>query len=106
MSEATFKHAVDAAFFEAWADVVGGIDATYTSPRGVITPVQVLVDHGVLQFGDDLMPVSAYSTFITFRRDQIEPEPNATLTLAQTTYTLAQRVDSSDASLSKWAVRP
>lgn len=32
MSEATFKHAVDAAFFEAWADVVGGIDATYTSP--------------------------------------------------------------------------
>ncbi|ALR05848.1 hypothetical protein XFHB_02130 [Xylella fastidiosa] len=106
MSEATFKHAVDAAFFEAWADVVGGIDATYTSPRGVITPVQVLVDHGVLQFGDDQVPVSVYSTFITFRRDQIEPEPNATLTLAQATYTLTQRVDSSDASLSKWAVRP
>lgn len=32
MSEATFKHAFDAAFFDAWADVVGSIDGTYTSP--------------------------------------------------------------------------
>jgi hypothetical protein len=105
VSEATFKRAFDEAFFAAWADGVEDLDAVYTSPDAVATPVQVLVDTGVEQFGDDSAPVSAESTFITFRRAQIEPATGGTVVVGGVTYTLAQRVSRSDESLSRWAVQ-
>ena len=105
MSEADFKRAFDAAFFDAWASVAGGIDALYTSPDGSSMPVQVLIDTGIVQFGDDSAPVSAYSTFATLRRAQVEPVAGAAVVVDGATYTLVQRVDSSDESLSKWAVQ-
>lgn len=105
MSEAAFKRAFDEAFFGAWAGVAGGLDALYTAPAGGSITVQALVDTGVVQFGDDAAPVSAYSTFITLRRAQIEPVAGATVVVDGATYTLVQRVDSSDESLSKWAVQ-
>lgn len=106
MSEADLKREFDAAFFAAWGDLAGDLDALYTPPGGVAVTVQVLVDTGVAQFGDDFAAVSHYDTFVTFRRAQIEPEAGATLVVDGTTYTLAQRVDSSDESASRWAVQP
>lgn len=105
MSEAAFKQSFDEAFFGAWGTAVGGIDALYVSPGGTPTTVQVLVDKGIAQFGDDFAPVSSYTTFVTFRRAQVEPEVTGTVIVDGTTYTLAQRVDSSDESLSKWGVQ-
>jgi len=105
MSEATFKREFDAAFFAAWGDLAGGLDALYTPPIGAAVTVQVLVDTGVAQFGEDFAAVSHYRTFLTFRREQIEPETGATVLVGGITYTLAQRVDSSDESLSRWAVQ-
>lgn len=105
MSEAGLKQAFDAAFFAAWANLAGGIDALYTPPAGAAVTVQVLVDTGVAQFGDDFAAVSHYSTFITFRRAQVEPEGGATVVVDGITYTLAQRVESSDESVSRWAVQ-
>lgn len=105
MSEAQFKRDFDVAFFAAWGELAGGIDGLYTPPLGAAVTVQVLVDTGVAQFGDDFAAVSHYSTFATFRRAQIEPVEGATLVVDGITYTLAQRVDSSDESLSRWAVR-
>jgi len=105
MSEAAFKREFDAAFFDVWAGVAEDIDAVYTSPTNVVTPVQVLMDTGVAQFGDDFAPVSAYSTFITFRREQVEPVTGGTVVVGGVTYTLAQRVDRGDESLSRWGVQ-
>lgn len=106
MSEANLKREFDAAFFAAWGDLAGELDALYTPPGGVAETVQVLVDTGVAQFGEDFAAVSHYSTFVTFRRAQVEPEAGATLVVDGTTYTLAQRVESSDESVSRWAVQP
>ena len=106
MSEANLKREFDAAFFTAWANLASELDALYTPPGGVAQTVQVLVDTGVAQFGEDFSAVSHYSTFVTFRREQIEPESGATLVVDGTTYTLAQRVESSDESVSRWAVQP
>jgi hypothetical protein len=105
MSEAGLKADFDAVFFDAWADLAGGIDALYTPPVGAPETVQVLVDTGVAQFGDDFAAVSHYSTFVSFRRGQVEPETGATVVVDGMTYTLAQRVDSSDESISRWAVQ-
>lgn len=105
MSEAAFKRDFDSMFFKAWAGIVGGLDAVYTSPTGVVTLVQVLVDTGIEQFGDDYAPVSSYSTFVTFMRTQLEPEVTGTVVVDGLTYTLAQRVHSSDESLTRWAVQ-
>lgn len=104
MSEAAWRREFDAAFFGTWDAAMGGISAVYTSPVGVVSTVQVLVDTGIAQFGDDVAPVSTYSTFVTFRRAQLEPELFGTVVVEGVTYTLAQRVDLSDESLSKWAV--
>jgi len=106
MSEAALIRAFDAAFFSAWADLAGGLDATYTAPNGVASVVQVLIDTGLAQFGEDFAPVSFYTTYATFRREQIEPQAGATRLVDATTYVLAQRVASSDQSLSRWAVQP
>ena len=105
MSEAGLKQEFDAAFFAAWGDLAGGIDALYTPPAGAAVTVQVLVDTGIAQYGDDFAAVSHYSTFVSFRRAQVEPEGGATVVVAGIPYTLAQRVDSSDESLSRWAVQ-
>lgn len=105
MSEAGLKREFDAAFFAAWADLAGDLDALYTPPGGVAVTVQVLVDTGVAQYGNDFAAVSHYSTFVTFQRAQVEPESGATLVVDGITYTLAQRVDSSDESVSRWAVQ-
>ena len=106
MSEAGLKREFDAAFFAAWADLAEELDALYTPPVGAALTVQVLIDTGVAQFGDDFAAVSHYSTFATFRRAQVEPESGATIVADGTTYTLAQRVDSSDESATRWAVQP
>jgi len=105
MSEAALKQAFDAAFFVAWANLAGGIDALYTPPAGAAVTVQVLVDTGVAQFGGDFAAISHYSTFVSFRRAQVEPEGGATVVVDGITYTLAQRVESSDESVSRWAVQ-
>lgn len=105
MSEAAFKRGFDAAFFGAWEAAVGGLSALYVSPAGAMTPVEVLVDTVTDQFGDDLAPVSYAKTVISFRREQVEPEALGTVTVDGQTYTLAQRVDRSDESLSRWLVQ-
>lgn len=105
MSDAQFKRDFDAAFFAGWSDLAGGIDALYTPPIGAPITVQALVDTGIAQYGEDFATVSHYSTFVTFRRAQVEPESGATVAVDGITYTLAQRVDSSDESVSRWAVQ-
>ncbi len=105
MSEAQFKRDFDASFFDAWSGAMGGIDAVYTSVAAVDTPVQVLVDTNVEQFGDDPSAVSYFSTHISFRRAQVEPETGATVVVDGATYTLVQRVPNSDESLSRWVVQ-
>lgn len=105
MSEAAFKREFDATFFASWGDTMGDIDAVYTPPAGTPVTVQVLVDTGISQFGEDDAPVSHYDTFVTFRRAQVEPQQFGTVVVDGVTYTLAQRIDSSDESLSRWAVQ-
>lgn len=105
MSEAVWKRDFDASFFDTWGGAMGGLDAVYTPPAGAPVTVQVLMDVGIAQFGDDLAPVSHYDTYITFRREQLEPAQFATVVVDGVTYTLAQRVDSSDESLSRWGVQ-
>lgn len=106
MSEAAFLRDFDANFFAAWGAVCGGIAATYTSPLGTTTAVEVLVDHDITQFGDDQVPVSAPTTVVTFRLAQVVPETLGTVTVDGATYTLVQRISISDESLSRWAVQP
>lgn len=105
MSEAAWKREFDTAFYSAWGGAMGGLDAIYTAPAGLPVIVQVLVDVGIDQFGTDLAPVSHFDTYISFRREQVEPEQNGILVVDGVTYTLAQRVDLSDESLSRWAVQ-
>lgn len=105
MSEAAWKREFDDAFFGAWGEAMGEIDAVYTPPAGAPVPVQVLVDTGIEQFGDDLAPVSTYASFVSFRLAQVEPVQFATVLVDGTTYRLVQRVDTSDQSLSRWAVQ-
>ena len=105
MSEADFKRDFDANFFASWGDAMGGLSATYTSPGGTVLPVDVLVDTGIVQFGDDLAPVSSFRTYLSFRRAQVEPEAQASVVVDGVTYLLVQRVDSSDESLSRWGVQ-
>lgn len=112
MSEADFLRAHDAAFFTAWAGLVGGLAAYYT-PAGASTPLlcEVLVDHDVAQFEDggaDPAPLSVLATTVTFRLAELAPvvpQVGGTVTVDGTAYTLAQRVSGSDPSLSVWAVR-
>ena len=105
MSEAAWKREFDTAFYSAWGGAMGGLDAIYTAPAGLPVIVQVLVDVGVAQFGDDLAPVSHFDTYISFRREQMEPVQNATVVVDGVTYTLVQRVDLSDESLARWGVQ-
>lgn len=106
MSEAQFKHDFDAMFFNGWAAAVGGLNAIYTAPGGTALDCDVLVDTHVDQFGDDGSPVSGFATLITFRRAQIEPESGGEVAIDGKTWTLVQRVASSDESLSRWVVQP
>ena len=105
MSEASFKRAFDAQFFEVWAGAMGEIVATYTAPFSTPVVVDVLVDTDIEQFGLDGAPVSTYDTYIAFRRQQIEPVQGAAVIVDGVTYTLAQRVRASDESLSRWGVQ-
>lgn len=105
MSEAAFKRSFDANFFRSWGDAVGGLVATYVSPGGAVTDVDVLVDTVTDQFGDDLAPVAYPKIHITFRREQVQPEVLGKVTVDGQTYTLAQPVDWSDESLSRWVVQ-
>lgn len=105
MSESGLKADFDAGFFEAWADLAGDLDAQYTPPGGAPLTVQVLIDTGVAQYGDDFAPVSHYDTVVVFLRGQVEPESGATLVVGGISYVLAQRIDPSDESISRWAVQ-
>ncbi|UZW62758.1 hypothetical protein [Lysobacter enzymogenes] len=111
MSEAAFKRDSDAAFFADWSKEVGGIATTYVSLSGVERPVDVLVDTGSDQFGDDQAPVSSYSVHVIFRRAQVEPEQLGTVIVDGIPYVLVQRLEQShggiltDESLSVWGVQ-
>lgn len=104
MSEAAWKRQFDADFDAAWAEAMGGIDAVYTPPGGAAITVQVLVDTGVEQFGEDGAPVSYHDRVVGFRREQIEPKTLGTVVVDGTTLKLVQRVERSDESRSWWAV--
>ena len=107
MSDAAFRRQFDAAFFDAWAGVVGGLEAAYLAPGAATpVPVEVLKDVNVEQFGEDGAPIAFHAVVLTFRRTQVEPASRATVTLVDSgeVFTLAQHIGG-DESLSRWAVR-
>lgn len=106
MSEAAFMRSFDAAFFKAWAGVVGSLAGVYVSPGGTATLVQVLKESRTVDFGDAYAPVSLLRTVVIFQRAQVEPEIQGTVQVDGVTYTLAQRLEDGDESLSKWMVQP
>jgi hypothetical protein len=111
MSQLTWKQQFASDFFAAWSGAVDGLDAVYTSPSGVVTPIRVLVDIGTDQFGDDLAPVSAYDVHLVFLLAEVVPEQGGTVNVDGTTYTLAQRLVQShsgidsDEVVSVWGVQ-
>lgn len=114
MSQRAFLQAFDAAAFGAF-QAAGIADAAEylapdAAPDAVATPCTVLVDRNVEDFGDDIGPVSAFRTRVTFQRLEITPEQGGMVSLLDAfgnvteSFQLAQRTRH-DEGISAWWVQ-
>lgn len=105
MSQRAWKQSFDAAAFAAFGDAMTDA-AIYTPPGpGASVDCRVLVDEGMGVFGDDAAPVSVFRISVAFQLAQVTPEAGGTVVIDGTTFTLVQRLEKSDASLSYWGVQ-
>ena len=114
MSQAAFLRAFDAAAFGAFAAAGIADAAEYLAPNAAPgyppTPCTVLVDRDVEDFGEDVAPVSAFRTRITFQRLEVTAEEGGVVSLLDAAglvaevFTLAQRTRH-DEGISAWWVQ-
>jgi hypothetical protein len=114
MSQRAFLQAFEAAAFGAFAAAGIADAAEYlapdAAPDAVPVPCTVLVDRNVEDFGDEVAPVSAFRTRITFQVIEVAPEEGGMVSLLDDaglvaeSFTLAQRTRH-DEGISAWWVQ-
>ncbi|WP_298580591.1 hypothetical protein [uncultured Luteimonas sp.] len=114
MSQRAFLQAFDAAAFGTFAAAGIADAAEYLAPDAApgapAVPCTVLVDRNVEDFGDDIAPVSAFRTRITFQVSELAAEEGGVVSLLDAaglvteSFTLAQRTRH-DEGISAWWVQ-
>ena len=103
MSQKAFLAAFDSMTFTSAIGTGMGDDAQYTAPGGQPTACRVLVDRGVLSWGDDPMPVAGDNVTVGFLRAEVDPVRCAVVVVDGDTYKLTDKLRD-DGSLSRWQV--
>lgn len=109
MNQRAFLQEFDEAAFDAFREAGIADAATYlppdAAPGAVATPCVVAVDQGVQDVGEDLAPVSAPFTRVSFQRAEVEPAfgGQVTITASGVALRLVRRVRQ-DESQSAWQV--
>lgn len=114
MSQRAFLQAFDVAAFGAFAAAGIADAAEYlapdAAPDALPVPCTVLVDRNVEDFGEDIGPVSAFRTRITFQVLEVTPDEGGIVSLLDgaglvaESFTLAQRTRH-DEGISAWWVQ-
>jgi len=103
VSQKAFLAAFDAMVINSAISAGMGDGAQYTAPGGQPIACRVLVDRGVVSWGDDPMPVAGDNVTVSFLRAEIDPVRGAIVVVDGDTYKLTDKLRD-DGSLSRWQV--